>query len=312
MLKKIKKLALNVLFSSSGAALIVLCVMLLLSLFNLINTRILFSTNAWMLLMLPVAFLVPFLIFCASRGEKMRVPTLHLGTLKRVHIPTILFSTLLLILGSTLLKIAFFEGKYTEFSLYGAFFAHRNGSLWNDLYLVIAFCIVAPSLEGLLFRGALIKEHDRRGRLTATVFSSIFFALLGFSFEELAQRFFLGALLCIVLYATDSLALTVAMHAVYNIFAVFVEPMLISLKNISSNVALFVFLLAILTLAVAVCLFSHLSRLYRKYSHDRFGESFTRSTPHERTFWHLIELLLSVPAIACYVLFIIVSIILNI
>ena len=83
--------------------------------------------------------------------------------------------------GSTFLKLAFIEGKYVEFPLYSTFFAHRNGKLFTDLYLVLSFCIIPPVLEGLIFRGVIIKEHENKGRMTVTIFSAFFFALLGFS-----------------------------------------------------------------------------------------------------------------------------------
>lgn len=311
MLKKVRDFLLELLFSPSGTSLLAFAIMLLLSIFNLINTTLLLSSNWLMLISIPISFGAPLFIFWLSRGGKKYIPTLNLELPKRVHLPSILLATLLLISGSTLFKFLFIEGKYTELSLYGTFFAHRNGSILNDIYLVLAFCLVPPLIEGLVFRGALITETDRRGRLSATVFSSVLYALLGFSLEELPQRLFMSAILCIVLYATSSIATTVAIHIVYNFYAVFFEPTLISLKNVSANYELFAFLLAIFTLAVAFLLFSHLSRLYRKYSHDRFGESFVRSTPRERTLWHLVELLLSIPSLACYVIFIIVTSILR-
>lgn len=311
MLQKIKDFFREMLFSSAGSALLTFLIMLLIAIFNLVNSTLLFSNNAWMIPMITLAFLIPFFIFRASRGGKEYLPSIHLSLPKKYHIPTIIFSTLLSMLGSILLKLAFVNGKYTEFAIYNAFYAHRNGNLFNDLYLVLVFCIIPPVLEGLIFRGSIIREHDRRGRMTATVFSSLLFALVGFSFEMLVPRFFVGALLCIVLYATDSIATCVAIHIAYNFFAVFFEPTFISVKNVSANVELFVFIVAILTIILAILLFSHLSRLYRKYSHDKFGENFTRSTPRERTFWHLLELMTSIPAIACYVLFAVVTLIIN-
>ena len=312
MLKKIKDFLLDMLFAPSGSAFLCFGIMLLLSLFNLLNTTLFFSGNGWMILMLPIAFCLPFFFFWASRGGKKYVPTLHFGIPKRVHIPTIAFGTALLFLGSVFLKMTIFSGKYTEFPLYNIFFAHRNGNLFNDLYLVLVFCILPPIFEGIVFRGAMIKELDRRGRLTASIFSSLFFALLSFNIEELVPSFFLGIMLCILLYATDSIVTTIAIHIAYNFFAVFIEPTFVSIKNVSASYELFAYLVAILTLVVAMLLFSHLSRLYRKYSHDKFGENFTKSTPRERTFWHLVELLTSIPAIACYALFVIVNFILEI
>ena len=312
MLKKIKDFFLELILAPSGTALVVFLSMLMLSVFNLISTTFLTSNNAWMIPVMLISFLLPFFIFRASRGGKKYLPTLHLSVPKKIHLPAILFATLLIILGSTLLKLLIYSGKYTAFPLYSVFFANRNGNVWRDIYFILAFCIIPPILEGLIFRGIILKEHDRRGRLTATVFSSLLFSLLGFSAQELFPRFFLGAILCMVLYATDSIVITMSIHIAYNIFAVFVEPTLVSLKNVSANFELFAFILAIVTIIVAISLFSHLSRLYKKYSHDKFGENFVKSTPRERTFWHLVELMLSVPAIACYVLFVVVTLIAKI
>lgn len=297
--------------SSSGTATIVFLIMLLVSIFNFINTGLLYSNNAWIIPMLVLSFVASCLLFKVTHGKKNYQFTTHLNLPKKHHIPTIVFSTLLIILGSTLLKLAFVSGKYVELPLYSAFYAHRNGKLLNDLYLILAFCIIPPVLEGIVFRGIMIKEHDKQGRMTSTVLSAFFFALLCFSFELFIPNFFVGIILCMVLYATESFATVVAIHIAYNFFAVFVEPTLVSVKSVSSNYELFTFLVAISTLVVAILLLSHLSRLYKKYSHDKFGKNTTRSTPRERTFWNLAELLISIPSIACYVLFVVVTIITN-
>ena len=311
MLKKIKSFLKEMIYSPLGTATITFLVMLFLAIFNLVNTTLLFANNWFVIPMLAISFLVPILLFRETRGGKKYIPTEHLNLPQRNHISIIVFSILLLAFGSTLLKLAFVDGKYVEFPLYSTFFAHRNGKLFNDLYLVLSFCIIPPVLEGLIFRGVMIKEHEKKGRMTVAIFSAFFFALLGFSFELFIPNFFVGIVLCMVLYATESLATAVAIHIAYNFFAVFLEPTFVSVKSVSANYELFAFIVAIFTLIFAILFFSRLSRLYQKASHDKFGKNSTRSTSRERTFRNLSELLLSIPAIACYVLFIIVTLIAN-
>lgn len=311
MLKKIKDFFREMLFSYTGTATLVLCVMILISTFNFVSIAFLNSSNLWLMPILALAFLVPFFVFRASRGGKKYTLTHHVALPKAYHLPTIILSVVLMMLGSTMLKLAFISEKYVEMPLYNAFFAHRNGKLFNDLYLILAFCIVPPILEGIIFRGAILTEHDKRGRMTVTVFSSFLFALLGFSLELLPNGFFLGIILCIVAYATESLATSIAVHIAYNFFAVFVEPTFVSIKSVSSNVELFIFIVLIFTLVTAIFLLSHLSRLYRKYSHDKFGKNQTKSTPRKRTAWNLAELMLSIPSILCYIVFIVVTLITN-
>lgn len=312
MLKKIREYLLELLWAPSGTALLTFAIMLLLSIFNLINTSLYFSGNWWMIIMLPIAFILPFYFFRLSRGGNNYVPTVNFGMPEKAHLPTVIFSSALLFLGSALIKMLIIDGKYIEFPLYNTFFAHRNGNLFNDIYLLLMFCIIPPIFEGIIFRGAFIKEHDKRGRLVVTVFSSLMFSILSFSFEELVPRFFVGVMLCIILYATDSLILTIAIHIAYNFFAVFFEPTIVSIKTVSSNYELFAYMLAILTLAIAIALFAHLSRLYRKYSHDKFGESFVKSTGKEKSFWNLVELCTSIPSIACLVLYFVVTLLIGI
>lgn len=311
MLKKIKSFLKDMIYSPSGTSAITFLVMLFLAIFNLLNTAWLFSNNWFMIPMLAISFLVPLLIFRATRGGKKYVPTTHFNLPRKHHISIIVFAILFMAFGSTFLKLAFIEGKYVEFPLYSTFFAHRNGKLFTDLYLVLSFCIIPPVLEGLIFRGVIIKEHENKGRMTVTIFSAFFFALLGFSFELFIPNFFVGVVLCMVLYATESLATAVAIHIAYNFFAVFLEPTFVSVKSVSANYELFAFIVAIFTLIVAILFFSRLSRFYQKSAHDKFGKNSTRSTSRERTFWNITELLLSIPAIACYVLFIIVTLIAN-
>lgn len=311
MLKKIKYFFRDMIYSECGTATLSLVIMILITISNFINVGLLFSNNLWMIPMLALSFLAPLFLFKATHGGKKYIPTFHLNLPKRYHIPSIFFSVLLMCFGSTLLKLAFINGKYVELPLYNAFFAHRNGKLLNDLYLMLAFCIIPPIVEGFVFRGIMVKEHDKQGRMTTAVFSSFFFAMLGFSFELFIPNFFLGIILCMVLYATESLVTAIAIHIAYNFFAVFIEPTFVSVKTVSSNYELFTFLVAIFTLTAAIFLLSHLSRLYKKYSHDKYGENKTRSMPRERTFWNLATLLTSIPAIACYLLFFVVTIILR-
>ena len=297
--------------SDSGTATLSLLIMILITVSNFINVGLLFSNNFWMIPMLAISFLAPVLLFKATHGGKKYIPTFHLNLPKKYHIPTIVFSILLLAFASTLLKLAFINDKYVELPLYNAFFAHRNGKLLNDLYLILSFCIIPPILEGIVFRGIMIKEHDKQGRMTVTVFSALFCAMLGFSFEMFIPNFFVGIILCIILYATESLATAIAIHIAYNFFAVFIEPTFVSVKTVSSNYELFSFIVAISALIMVIFLLSHLSKLYNKYSHDKYGKNKTRSMPRERTFWNLATLLTSIPAIVCYILFFVITIMLR-
>ena len=109
MLKKIKNFFLEMIYESSGTAFVVFLTMLLLSVFNFINSALLFSNNWFMIPMIALAFVLPFLLFRATRGGKKYLPTIHLELPKKYHIQTILLSFLLLILKN---NIQFSNGSY--------------------------------------------------------------------------------------------------------------------------------------------------------------------------------------------------------
>ena len=299
------------LFSNLSALLLCFAVTLLLASFNFINSVFLSSSIWSMLFFIPLAFCPSIAIFLLSKKQRYLI-TKHLCKIKKYHIPAIIYSILLLIFGSLFLKFIFIDGQYTAFSLYNTFFAKIDGGFAKQLYLLLTFCIIPPIFEGIIYRGILIKEYDKRGRMCATLVSSTLYALLGFDFSLVPQRFFMGALLCILLYATSSIIVSISANIIYNIFALYFEPIFISLKKVSANANTFSQLILIASLIMATCLCSHLFRLYKKYSKDKNYLNFKKSTPRERTFWHLVELLLSAPALSCYVLFLVTVAIINI
>ena len=97
MLKKIKDFFKELICSPSGTATLVLLVMILLSASNFINIGLLFSNNTWTIPLLLISFFVPLLLFRATHGSKNFKLVGNLNLPKKYHVPTILFSFLLLI-----------------------------------------------------------------------------------------------------------------------------------------------------------------------------------------------------------------------
>ena len=309
MIKKIGRFFSEMIGSHIGSAFLTLVIMLLLSIFNLWNSTLPVTANVLMIPILLLAFALPILGFVALRGGKQYIKSFSLNLPSKSHVPTIIWATLLIFFGSTLLKLVFVDGKYIDFPLYSTFVAHRNGNFLIDLYLILAFCLIPPLLESFIFRGIALKDLEKRGRLTATICSSVLFALLGFDMLELLPRFFVGCVLCMVFYATDSIVLAATMHVAYNIFATFIEPTLVSVKNVSANFELFIFIVLIITLTCAFLLLSSLSSLYQKYAHEKFGINTTKSTSRKYTIRFIGEFLLSIPTILCFVVFVVMILI---
>ena len=85
--------------------------------------------------------------------------------------------------------------------------------LWLSL---IAFAIVPAVVEEYVFRGVVLGEYLKIETGAAVLISSIFFALLHFSFGSVLYGFFFGCVFAIVRIATENLTYTVVMHLIFN------------------------------------------------------------------------------------------------
>lgn len=88
-----------------------------------------------------------------------------------------------------------------------------------DLVMTVAVAaIVAPVLEEILFRGAILQSLSRtRGPGSAAVWSAIFFALFHlYNPWQLLPTFFLGLLLAWIVLTTRSLVSAILIHAAFN------------------------------------------------------------------------------------------------
>ncbi len=81
----------------------------------------------------------------------------------------------------------------------------------------ITVCVVAPVVEELLCRGILIKLFERYGTAVALISSSLAFALLHFEARSIIQLIFIGGLFGIFRLYTNSVLITIIMHAFNNL-----------------------------------------------------------------------------------------------
>ena len=306
-LKKIKDRLQN---GNTGVLFAVLTVYLLLFFSNLINRYLLGNGNTFIVVFLIFSMIIPAFFWFFIRGNKQYIPSLRLNPPRRTHLLPMLFAFVILACGGTLLDMIFSGEYYINFSIYNTFIADSNGEFFSVLYTVVAFVLIPSITEEFMFRGILCAELESSGTLCSVLSSALFFSLLSLDPQRVPLGFFVGALLGIVLYATDSLPCVIILRVCYSLFALFVQPMLVSFKDISANLELFVFILIAIAIVFAILLTSRLSKLYLERSRENESSDHTRSVPRGRIPHALAEILLSPPAIACYSVFIITSILL--
>lgn len=302
MISRLKLALKNAKHRKAGAIWAVLLLYILLIAFCVVSS--VFHTGlAFAPLFSLIAFGVPALIWILVKGGKEYLPAIRVRKPSSAHVLPLAVAFLTLASGSVILNIAFADGDYVDFSLYGAFYASTDG-FWPSLLSIAALALLPAILEELVFRGILCAELESNGTFCSVVCSAVLFSMLDLGFAELPARLLAGVIFAVLLYATRSLICSVLLHFAYNLFAIFAQPRLIAIRDVSAHTDTFVFVLFLIFTASLIALFSLLSRLYRTYSEKNLPAEHARKVPTAKLPYACAEMLLSPQAISCYLLFI--------
>lgn len=121
------------------------------------------------------------------------------------------------------------------------------------LLAIVVFAVVPAVVEEFVFRGCMLGAYSKVDVRAGILISSLFFALLHFSFGSVLYGFFFGLLFAIVRLATDNLSYTIVMHCLFNMVNVILSYL--RLGKISILVVLGVFILSIIGFTVLLVLF---------------------------------------------------------
>lgn len=179
------------------------------------------------LMMIP--FLASILLFFAwaLRGTHGLKDNFH-GIFERDNSREILYIFLI-----NLLFAFFFVALITNLDLLVSFAYPDNVPLMDAtpesmdlvtfLFEVLSSIIIAPILEELMFRGVLFNRLKIRiGIIPAMLISSALFGI-GHEFGGITSAFLFGVCMCIIYLKTDNILLTMSIHFLNNLVAVFLE-----------------------------------------------------------------------------------------
>lgn len=250
-------------------------------------------------LTLSLAFLGTTLTFMRLRGSgyarAMRLRRPH-----AIHLP-ILAAAFFALLAGALLFSLLFGGTETLGNTAIAFESAAPLSPLTGLIAVPVAAILPAICEELFFRGVLCAELDRRGALRAVLLGSLCFSLIHFDLANLPAYFFAGALLTLVLYATDSLIAAILLHVLYNVTLLFLQRYLNALYGFTGNAELFLFLLILIFLlsVLLFCLFC--AREYRSRATAQIKPP-RRDIPRDVQIYTLFDALSEIPVLLCIAL----------
>lgn len=291
-----------------GCIWLILATYFLLLLSRLADASYLTRENEYLAVVLLqiMVFLIPAAVYCRIRGER------YLGSFKmRIagadRVPCMVCTLLVLASGCLLISLAMngMQSLSGSFSLYEAFISKNNGTVGGIVYLILAYAALPAFCEEFVFRGVLSAEFEKYGVGVSIVLSSLFFALLHFSFVNLPVYFFAGLVLAVCYYATKSLFAVILVHFTYNLFGLFGQPYITAFYTYTGSTAMFVFLLVTVLLLSAALFCGQASRFYRGYA-DRnlpsayHGEHGIRELPRR-----LFDAVVYPVTLLCFVLYLI-------
>lgn len=249
---------------------ILVCVTyLLLVLSRLLDNAL--TSSAWefilVILMQLLIFALPAGIYIWKFRSKEFLKELKHCLPRTSHIWFLCCMLVVMITGSLLCEILTggISSLMGNFTLYDTFVA-RATDTGEIVFLIFAYCLLPAVCEEFVFRGILCAEYNRYGAVISITLSSLFFAMLHFSFPLFLNYLVLGAMLAAVWYATRSLLATVILHFLYNLFCLFGQPYLSAFYVRAGSNEIFLFCVITLFLLFSAFAVGEARKIYHIYS----------------------------------------------
>ena len=227
------------------------------------------------------------------------------GRLTVSGIPVVIAGALMLILQSSVLKFGIFRFGYhiDAYRLYGSSFDVSAGSAAELAAITAAYAVIPAIAEEIMFRGIMAREYRIGGPVYSAVLSSLFFAVIHFDAALFPIYFCAGLTLFAVRFVTGSLAASMAVHAVYNIFAVFLEKYVWLMSSSPDSQLLFWFILIALFLLSAFLFFRFSATELERAAYS--GRKYPAGKRGIKKLPLYIEALISPTALVCFAAFVI-------
>lgn len=230
----------------------------------------------------------------------------------------ILFMVLIflaLVCGSMILKLlqygmSIYDVQITYFDRY-----LPSGTLTttNVLYVILAYAILPAVSEEFLFRGVLVTEYGESGvgQVNTMFLTALLYAMSYFDFVQFPVHLLTGIVFAMVVFVTQSLIASMAVHIMYNLFIIYTEDYMMRIATQTGNLLLYIFIMLLLVFVFVILAFGCAEKIYYTYSIERDDEPYpvTEETSAAKRF---ADAALSPSYIVCLMLFFAATILLNI
>ena len=216
--------------------------------------------------LLPIAFYCRVTEFDAISGLKFRsVPV------KRI--PFLLNMALIFFVGSMIFRYAglfFFESAVFVETPDAICFNAKSG---NSFLHLLGTMILPAILEEVAFRGILLEEYRSYGGAWAVATTSLMFAMFHLSAGNFVYYLFMGVVLGVVTFASDSIVPSILLHVGINFSHEYLRPSVVEYLRQAGKSLILPYLLMALFLILFIFMFSGLESIYRSKSYVEILES---------------------------------------
>ncbi len=248
------------------------------------------------LIAVVLALYLPIAVFMMLRGQGYtRVLRFHLP--RGAHTPMLIAALPAMLCGSVLLSILC-GGTDTFGNTLGSFGIAPPGDPLHGVLFAVVFALLPAVAEEIFFRGILMAEYERRGAVRAVIMSALLFSLCHFDIANLPAHLFIGALLAILLFATDSLLATVLLQLAYSTLALFGQRYVNALYRITGSIELFLFALILIFLISMTVVLRCAAGIYRKRRLARLPDP-RRDVPRNVQLYTFLDALTDPPVLLC-------------
>ncbi len=247
---------------------------------------------------------LPCIVYYLLKGRKLSEP-MYLVSKSGPQIMFIIFSALLFISGMLLIKFIYYVnggGVASLVNFYEDFSGTAEGS--GQLEIILSLIIIPAFAEEIFFRGIVLSEYRKFGTANAIIVSSLCFAMLHFSLENMFIYLFTGLLLGCVTAVSRSIVPSIALHLLSNTLSIYASDAFLRV-TIQKNGAYFIgFLLVMLTGVSLVLVLSRAESICYSYAEKPPTESLP---PKSSSNWTKVffspTFILLVIAFVCFALF---------
>lgn len=214
-----------------------------------------------------IIFALPCMLYYFLKGRRLSTP-MYISPVKPGHLIFIASAVASLVTGNMLIKFFYylFTGEASSGGTYFASVVETSAADTSTAMLLTALVFVPAVCEEFFFRGVVLAEYRQFGSFNAVMFSSLCFAMLHFSIENLPLYLFSGIMLGLVCSVCRSIFASIVLHMVSNAMSIYLSDLFIRV-TIQKSGAFFVgFVLAVLFALSLIIMISRLERIYINYA----------------------------------------------